>query len=179
MALRGRPAADYSAPEYRRAVAYQLPTPLLGTGTVSGLLERVSALEGRGRATEVEAGLHRLGLPEAVLGRAAADLSTGEALRVTLALLLSGHPDVLLLDEPTGPLDPQATTRVEAWIREQADAGAAVLWTSHDPAQAARMGDDLLYLEGGRLHGPETDPGKFPAIMERLDRNEEDSSHAG
>lgn len=179
MALHGRPAADYPAPDYRRAVAYQLPTPLLGTGTVSGLLERVQGLEGRDRAAAVEDGLRRLGLPEAMLGRAAAELSTGEALRVTLALLLSGHPEVLLLDEPTGPLDPQATARVEAWIREQAEAGAAVLWTSHDPVQAARMGHGLLYLENGRLHGPEHDPEQFPAIMERLDRSEEDSPHAG
>jgi len=176
--LQGTPLTDYPAPAYRRAVGYQLPTPLLGTDSVGALLERVAQLHERTHPEPLTETLARVGLSSALAQRSAAELSTGEALRVALALLLSGRPQVLLLDEPTGPLDPGTTTLVEELIRERAHAGAAVLWASHDPAQAGRMGDGLLYLENGRLHGPERDTGQFEAIMERLQHPTETNRHA-
>ncbi len=169
MALRGRPSETYPAPEYRRRTALLPPTPLLGPGTVGELVARVRSFPHRRECGDPGPAFRRLGLKETVLDQPAASLSTGETTRVALALLLSGEPEVLLLDEPTGALDPAAAAAVEGWIREKATAGLAVLWITHDPEQAARMGDALYYLKSGTLEGPVADPGRFPAIIRQLD----------
>jgi ABC-type multidrug transport system ATPase subunit len=115
--------------------------------------------------------IERLGLPAGIAERPLAGLSTGELLRLTLALLLAGEPRVLLLDEPTAPLDPRRTGTVEQAILEQAAAGTAVLWVSHDPEQARRMGDCLYRLEEGQLAGPYRDPEVYAELMPREDND--------
>jgi|GEM_PF-6001991 len=158
-----------AAPDYRSRVAYLPATPQLGPATVRGLLARVAGFGHRRELSDPRAGLARLGLPESVLDRAAEDLSTGETVRVALALLLAGDARVLLLDEPTGALDPPSARAVEAWVRERANGGAAVLWVTHDPDQAARVGDALLTLADGTLAGPDRDRGRFADSVRRLD----------
>ncbi|MEL7278394.1 MAG: ABC transporter ATP-binding protein [Pseudomonadota bacterium] len=69
-----------------------------------------------------------------------AELSSGERLRGALALALARKPDVLLLDEPTGPLDPATTARVEAVLRDYSAAGGILVLTTHDPDLPARLG---------------------------------------
>lgn len=183
LALEGRAAGDYRAPRYRSRVAYLPATPLLGPTTVAALLDRVATFRHRRTISEPRAGLRRLGLPEAILERPAAALSTGEAMRVALALLLSGDTRVLLLDEPTGALDPPSARAVEEWVRERVGAGVAVLWVTHDPDQAARVGDALLTLEDGSLKGPLRDASRFADSVRRLDpeatQNSGGTPHAG
>ena len=69
-----------------------------------------------------------------------ARLSTGERQRLALVRVLLLQSPVLLLDEPTGPLDPVAVSRVEALLLARAASGTIVLMVSHDPDQAARLG---------------------------------------
>lgn len=105
--------------------------------------------------------LERLGLSQALLDRPASELSTGEAVRVALALLLAGRAPILLLDEPTAALDPTSKGMVEALLQERSRAGASILWVSHDPDQAARLADGLLVLEKGKLIGPDRQHDRF------------------
>lgn len=180
VALAGCSARDYSAPAYRSRVAYLPATPQLGPATVGALLERVARFRHRRAHGDPRAGLERLGLPGSVLDRPAETLSTGETVRVALALLLSGDARVLLLDEPTGALDPPSARAVEAWVRERAEAGAAVLWVTHDPDQAARVGDALLTLENGAVQGPVRDATRFAGSIRRLEPEAaEGGRHAG
>lgn len=167
--LEGRCPGDYGPAAYRSRVAYLPATPQLGAATVGALLERVAGFRHRRARSDPRAGLERLGLPSSVLGRPAEELSTGETVRVALALLLAGDARVLLLDEPTGALDPPSARAVEGWVRERAEAGAAVLWVTHDPDQAARVGDGLLTLENGRLSGPLRDAARFADSIRRLE----------
>ena len=60
-------------------------------------------------------------------------------------------PGVLLLDEPTGPLDAAATAAVEELIAGLLNDGASALWITHDPAQAKRVAPRALQLEAGRM----------------------------
>ena len=90
--------------------------------------------------------LDALGLDPQLLHQPIGQLSTGERLRLALARGLIDEPSVLLLDEPTGALDPQSKALVEEVIRFQLLAGRAVILVSHDPAEIKRLADQRLQL---------------------------------
>ncbi|MBU1226782.1 MAG: ATP-binding cassette domain-containing protein [Actinobacteria bacterium] len=100
---------------------------------------------------EVERWLGRLGLAE--LGRAPArTLSAGEAQRVALARSLVAEPSVLLLDEPTGNLDPYNARLIEEIVRaENAERGTTIVLISHDIFQAKRLAHRTGLMMGGRI----------------------------
>jgi ABC-2 type transport system ATP-binding protein len=85
-------------------------------------------------------------------------LSGGQRSRVSLAVALLDEPRLLVLDEPTVGLDP--VLRVELWqtFHELADAGAAVLVSSHVMDEASRC-DRLLLMRDGRLIADDTPDG--------------------
>jgi ABC-type multidrug transport system ATPase subunit len=88
----------------------------------------------------------RLLLPEGVFGRGVAQASTGERQRLGLIRALLARPRVLLLDEPTGSLDPVATGAVERLLADQLIRGTSLLMVTHDAAQADRMGSKHLQM---------------------------------
>jgi putative ABC transport system ATP-binding protein len=77
-------------------------------------------------------------------------LSTGERQRLALARALLLAPSALLLDEPTGALDPASTAAVETLLRARLESGMCLILTTHDEAQAARLADKRLYFANGR-----------------------------
>jgi ABC-type multidrug transport system ATPase subunit len=90
--------------------------------------------------------MQALDLDTALLDRAIATLSTGERQRLALVRALLDDAKVLLLDEPTGALDPQASALVEELIRFQTLSGHCVLLVSHDRAQVERLAQARLVL---------------------------------
>ncbi len=83
--------------------------------------------------------------------RDVANLSGGEAQRVSLARALANSPEVLLMDEPTSALDEGAKLGVESLIRDIIrDSHLTCVIVTHDTAQAARMADRAIVLEAGR-----------------------------
>ena len=90
--------------------------------------------------------LARLRLPSAMGASPISQLSTGERQRLALLRALELNPQVLLLDEPTGPLDDEATEAVEEIVRERLAQGACVVWVTHDRAQARRIASRALTL---------------------------------
>ncbi len=92
-----------------------------------------------------------LALPVEVLDWQVSRLSTGERQRLAIARALSLSPKVLLLDEPTAALDPQATEFVETIMRQQMVAGVSIILVTHDEAQAHRMAHRSYVLENNSL----------------------------
>jgi len=89
--------------------------------------------------------LAALGFPAGVLGWQVARLSTGEKQRLAIARLLGRQPRALLLDEPTASLDAARATDVERLLRDYIhDHQAPAIWVTHDPGQAARVGDRIV-----------------------------------
>lgn len=79
------------------------------------------------------------------------ELSGGEMRRVMIVRALINNPKLLLLDEPTGDLDPEHTLIVVEMLREAANRGAAVLMVTHD-SEAARSADCTYTMDTGSLH---------------------------
>lgn len=82
-------------------------------------------------------------------------LSGGQRQRVALAAALVGRPEVAFLDEPAAGLDPHARREVHALVREQADAGTAMVVTTHSFDEAERLADRIVVIVGGQAvaHG--------------------------
>ena len=95
--------------------------------------------------------LGRVGL-KGYASRNVANLSGGEAQRVSLARTLANSPLVLLLDEPTSALDETSKLEVESSIqRIVRDQRTTCILVTHDTAQAARLAERALVLEAGRV----------------------------
>jgi ABC-type iron transport system FetAB ATPase subunit len=93
----------------------------------------------------------RLGIAVDRFDSAVTRLSTGEKQRIALMRTLALAPPVLLLDEPTGALDPATTLLVEAVLRERLTAGTTILFVSHSEEQAIRLGHRRLRMENRRM----------------------------
>jgi len=102
------------------------------------------------RRRRVEAALAKTGLAD-VAARPARVLSFGEQQRLALARAWALEPQVLWLDEPTASLDPAATRAVEAIIGAIHAGGTKIVMTTHDLGQARRIGDEILFLNKGRI----------------------------
>ncbi|MHB1305179.1 MAG: ABC transporter ATP-binding protein [Acidiphilium sp.] len=101
--------------------------------------------------TAAETMMPTLGLDPALLAQPVHRLSTGERMRLALIRTLLNAPEVLLLDEPTGALDPEATRLVETLLAARLAAGAVLVVVTHDREQSARLGARRLHLENGQL----------------------------
>ncbi len=99
----------------------------------------------------LESLLNHVGLP-GFANRSIHHLSTGEAQRVSLARALANSPEVLLLDEPTAPLDGKTKHEVEQLISQiVGDEKLTCLIVTHDLEQAARMASLVMVLENGKV----------------------------
>jgi ABC-2 type transport system ATP-binding protein len=80
-----------------------------------------------------------------------ATLSGGQRQRLFLALALINRPTLLVLDEPTAGLDPQARHTLRTLIREMRTEGRAVLLSTHDLEEAGQLCDQIAIMDGGRI----------------------------
>jgi ABC-2 type transport system ATP-binding protein len=94
--------------------------------------------------------LARFDLTEAG-GRRAATYSGGMRRRLDIAMSLIGAPPVIVLDEPTTGLDPQARAEVWRTVRELADGGTTVLLTTQYLEEAEQLADRIAILHEGRI----------------------------
>ena len=78
-------------------------------------------------------------------------LSGGQQRRLDVALALIGDPELLFLDEPTTGLDPQARLAVWRAMEELRDGGVTLLLTTHYMEEAARLCDELVIMDLGRI----------------------------
>jgi thiamine transport system ATP-binding protein len=102
----------------------------------------------------VAAALDRVGLGG--LGhRRPGDLSGGQQSRAALARILVQARPVILLDEPFAALGPALRIEMLDLVSELAsETGALVLMVTHDPGDARRIADDIVFLDEGRAHPP-------------------------
>jgi osmoprotectant transport system ATP-binding protein len=79
-------------------------------------------------------------------------LSGGEQQRVGVARALAARPDVLLMDEPFGALDPVTRASLqEEIVRIHGDSGTTIVFVTHDIDEALKLASRIAILEQGRL----------------------------
>ncbi len=100
----------------------------------------------------VEAAIVELRLTQ-YADRRAGKLSLGNRQRLGLASALQHNPRLIVLDEPTNTLDPSGVILLREALLRRADAGAAVLVSSHHLDEVARIAHRISVLNAGRIIG--------------------------
>ena len=153
----GAYTAVIAAPELRRKIGYVIQdhglfphwTAARNIGTVPVLLgwrrEDVNS-----RVREL---MEMLQLDPDVIGpRFPHELSGGQAQRVGVARALAARPELLLMDEPFGALDPVIRAQAQADLhRVQRRLGTTVILVTHDMAEAIRLADRIAVMRAGRI----------------------------
>jgi ATPase subunit of ABC transporter with duplicated ATPase domains len=126
-------------------VGAALDAVLARFGEVQGEYQQRGGYEIEARAKEV---LHGLGFDDERIDGDVGALSGGWKMRVAMAKVLIGDPDVLLLDEPTNHLDLESILWLEDFIRSTR---AAVLMTCHDKDFMNRVVSRIVAIDAGEL----------------------------
>ena len=107
--------------------------------------------------------IERFGLAK-LADRRAKGFSGGEKRRVALAMAFAGHPDLVVLDEPTTGLDARAQAAFHAVARQYVEAGGALLMTSHYWHEIESVAERIVLIDEGRV----AIDGRIDAIRERV-----------
>lgn len=155
--VKGRDTREWDPIDLRRKTGYVFQdVGLFPHLTVEDNVRIVPRLEGwesaraAARATEL---LDMVGLPaDRYAARMPAELSGGQRQRVGLARALAAGPEVLLMDEPFGALDPITRAEVrQSFARVQAALGTTVILVTHDMGEAFSLAQRVAVLDAGRM----------------------------
>jgi osmoprotectant transport system ATP-binding protein len=103
-------------------------------------------------AARVEMLLELVALPRGVAARAPLELSGGQRQRVGVARALAAEPQIMLMDEPFGALDPLTRDQVGSDYRALHERlGLTTLMVTHDMAEAVLLADRIVVLGAGRI----------------------------
>ena len=154
VSIGGEPVDAVPPDELRRRIGYVFQSiGLFPHMTVAQNVEIGRRVRG-GTMPEAEVAglLDSVGLDPALAARMPSELSGGQRQRVGVARALAESPQILLLDEPFGALDPVTRAALGERVRKLHDArGLTTLMVTHDMAEALLLADRVLVLEKGRI----------------------------
>jgi len=150
----GEDVAGRDPVRLRRGIGYVMQNGgLLPHLTVVDNVATVPVLNGVPRRAARERALELLdtvGLDRGLAGRYPSELSGGQQQRVGVARGLAADPNILLMDEPFGAVDPIVRAELQQeTIRLQRDLDKTVVFVTHDIDEAFLLGDQVVILEAG------------------------------
>ena len=155
--VEGKNVLEQDAVSLRRSIGYVIQSiGLFPHMTIFENVEVVPSLLGwdkkkkRSRAMEL---LHVVGLEPAQFGdRYPKQLSGGQQQRVGIARALAADPQILLMDEPFGAVDPITRERLQAeFLRIQSEIHKTILFVTHDIDEAVKLGDRICLMRDGKV----------------------------
>jgi osmoprotectant transport system ATP-binding protein len=150
----GKSVSDTEPVPLRRSIGYVMQNSGLlphrkvidNVATVL-LLTRVPKAEAYDRARQL---LDTVGLDRALANRYPGELSGGQQQRVGVARGLAADPNILLMDEPFGAVDPIVRVDLQAeTMRLQKELDKTIVFVTHDIDEAFLLGDQVIILEKG------------------------------
>ncbi len=157
VAVRGRATTEWDPIALRRSIGYVIQDvglmPHMSILENVGLVLRVQGTSRAEREEQARAHLELVGLEPGRFGRLwPHQLSGGQKQRVGVARALAADPDLILMDEPFGALDPITRRELQDEFRGlQKQLGKTVIFVTHDIREACRVGDRLALMDRGRL----------------------------
>lgn len=150
----GEPIQNRDPVRLRRGIGYVMQNAgLLPHFTVIDNVATVPRLNGTPRAEARQRALELLdivGLDRALADRYPRQLSGGQQQRVGVARGLAADPNILLMDEPFGAVDPIVRSELQTeTLRLQRDLDKTVVFVTHDIDEAFLLGDQVVILEKG------------------------------
>lgn len=154
--VRGKDVTELDSVELRRSIGYVIQyTGLLPHLTIRDnitfvlQLKKCSKKIQRERASEL---IETVGLPASYLDRYPHELSGGQQQRIGVARALAANPELLLLDEPFGAVDPVTREQLQnELLRLQETIKKTMVFVTHDMQEAFKVGDRIGIMRGGDL----------------------------
>lgn len=153
------------------SIVFQQPETQLFAGSVYKEIEY--GLEQHGvpkarRAELIRSALSKVGLPcETFAGRSPFLLSGGEKRRLCIAAAIATQPGLLILDEPTAGLDPQAARALLELVQELRAGGITLIIGTHDLDSFLPLADQAVVMSHGSVHydGPPAPLAADPLLL--------------
>lgn len=154
--VRGKDVTELDTVELRRSIGYVIQyIGLLPHLTIQDNIAFVLQLKKcpkkmqRERAMEL---IETVGLPVSYLDRYPRELSGGQQQRVGVARALAADPEILLMDEPFGAVDPVTREQLQnELLRLQETIQKTIVFVTHDIQEAFKMGNRIGIMRGGKL----------------------------
>ena len=157
--LAGEDVADLPAPALRRRIGYVFQSiglfPHMDVARNIGIGPRLAGDPlGEARIAEL---LEMVELDAGYAGRMPSELSGGQRQRIGVARALAGSPELLLMDEPFGALDPVTRDALGERVRRlHTELGLTTVMVTHDMAEALLLADRVLVMDAGQIVADET-----------------------
>jgi osmoprotectant transport system ATP-binding protein len=154
--VNGKPNDGVEVTRLRRGIGYVIQdSGLFPHFTVEKNIGLVPKIEGWPRdriERRIEELLHLVGLPPEISARYPHQLSGGQRQRVGVARALAADPEILLMDEPFGALDPLTRDELQReFLLLQQRLHKTVVFVTHDLREALRIGSRIALMEAGKL----------------------------
>lgn len=152
--VNGQDVATQNPVTLRRSIGYVMQNAgLMPHRRIDDNIATVPKLNGtpakQARAEALEL-MDRVGLDRDLAKRYPYQLSGGQAQRVGVARALAADPEILLMDEPFGAVDPLVRKELQdELLRLQGELAKTILFVTHDVDEALLLGDDILLLQEG------------------------------
>lgn len=153
----GEDVGGLSGPQLRRRIGYAFQQvglfPHMTVGENIGITPGLLGWDEAKTRARVDEMLEVIELaPADYRDRMPTQLSGGQAQRVGVARALAARPEVVLLDEPFGALDPLTRSRLQEWLTKvRKELGFTAVFVTHDVGEALRLGDRIGVMRDGKL----------------------------
>lgn len=153
----GKDITKQNVVNLRRNIGYVIQQiGLLPHYTIEDNITLVPSLKGwneKKRKQRAEELLHMVGLDPAMFAkRFPKELSGGQQQRIGVARALAANPDIILMDEPFGALDPITREQIQdEFLKLQKEMNKTIVFVTHDMDEAVKMGDRIAIMKDGEL----------------------------